>query len=122
MAKAVVRIHRTALRRIIETDPRAAALVRRKAIEVVEAAKAVFDISQRWDNESETSQNTPPKYRESFYVERMNQPGVVYHAGNSDPGWNMVEYGAHAGGKTFVLRYRPLARGLDIVAARHAGR
>lgn len=115
-----------ALNKIVATDPRTAALCRRAAHEVVAAAKVVFNVQQRHDNENRTSEYTPPKYINSFGVRRvpaLSAGGFAYWAYNDDPGWALVEYGAHPGGNpdVFVLRYRPLARGLDIVAARNVG-
>lgn len=112
-----------ALDKIIATDPRTAQLCRRVAHEVVVEAKIVFNTRQRHDNEHRTSEYTPPKYIDSFGVRRVpaaSAGGFAYHAYNDDPGWALVEYGAHPGGNpdVFVLRYRPLARALDIVAAR----
>lgn len=61
---------------------------------------------------------TTPPYLDSFGIKQV-QAGrwknwIVY---NFDPATIMVEFGAHAGGKTEVLGYRPLGRGLDAVAS-----
>lgn len=109
-------IYPGALEKILKTDPRAAALVRGKANEVVAFAKIDFERQQRHDNESRTSEFTPPKYIESFGVRRVeSDKGVKYEAYNDDPGATLVEYGAHAGGDTFVLRYKPLTHGLNSI-------
>ena len=113
-------VHDSALWRIIETDPRCSALCKRRAEEIIDAAKSVFIASQRLDNEWRLSETTPPKYLASFKLRKIQRiRGFAWRASNDDPGWHFVEFGAHAGGKTFVLRYRPLARGLDIVGASH---
>ena len=113
-----ITVHDSALWRIIETDPRCSELCRAKAHEVMEAAKTVFIAEQRWDNEWRLSETTPPKYLASFKLRKIRRvQGFSWRVINDDPAWHLVEFGAHAGGKTFVLRYRPLARGLDIVGA-----
>ena len=115
-----VTIDEDALWRVIETDPRAAAAIRHIAEEIQAAAILVFVKSQRWDNEDRTSETTPPKYLKSFSNKRLKRiRGLAWEVRNSDPSAVWVEFGAHAGGNTFVLRYRPLGRGLDIVAARN---
>lgn len=107
-----------AIDRIIATDPRAENYVRSCAMRVMEASKAVFIAQNRTDNEWRTSETTPPKYIASFRLRKIRRVmGQEWHVVNDDPAWNMVEYGARAGGKTFVLRYRPLGRGLDIAGA-----
>lgn len=85
-----------------------------QAEEINETAREVFLARQRHDNEHRTSEHTPPKYAESFKVYRE---GLTWIAANSDPGSNLVEWGARAGGKTAVLRYRPLGTAIEIVAA-----
>lgn len=113
-------IYDSAFHRIINTDPRVSELCRLRAEEIIEAAKGVFIQRSRWDNEFDTSETTPPKYLESFNLRKVRKAAsFAWRVVNEDPGGLWVEYGAHAGGKTFVLRYRPMGRGLDIVAARH---
>lgn len=105
-----------AIELIVKTDPRASALVEAKAVEVMEAAKLDFDRQQRHDNEWRLSETTPPKYIESFGVREVENPdGVSFQAYNDDPAAHLVEYGAHAGGRTPVLRYHPLLHGLEEV-------
>lgn len=109
-------IYPGAVAKILKSDPRADALVRGKANEVVAFAKVDFERQQRHDNESRTSEFTPPKYIESFGVRRIESDhGVKYEAFNDDPGATLVEYGAHAGGEHFVLRYKPLTHGLNAI-------
>lgn len=115
--KVVVVIDPTSFGRIIRNSERAEALCSVAAHEVVAAAKFVFISQNLLHNEGDLSQNTPPKYINSFAVHRkgFGRFGYSYRASNHDPAWNMVEWGSHAGGKTRVLRYMPLTRGLLIV-------
>lgn len=111
-------IYPGAFDRIINTSPRADALVKSKAEAVIKAAIGIFDAQQKLGNELDLSENSPPRYRQSFRLQKTRRKArLAWQAVNVDPGWNLVEYGAHAGGKTFVLRYRPLGRGLDAVAS-----
>lgn len=63
---------------------------------------------------------TNPPYLDSFGIKQIQKGKyknwIVY---NFDPATIMVEFGSHAGGKTEVLGYRPLGRGLDAVASGH---
>ena len=107
-----------ALHRIAADSPRLDALVAEKAREGVRLAKEAFELAQRHDNEFRTwrlSETTPPKYIGSFFTRRISNG--VHQYGNDDPGWVWVEYGAHAGGETEVLDYRPLGKSLDALAA-----
>lgn len=90
----------------------------KRAQRVVETAKEVFNTRQRHDNEGRTSETTPPKYIGEFFIERR---GRLWFVGNSDPAALWVEFGAHAGGRTPVLKYRPLTNAVDIVAREHGG-
>jgi hypothetical protein len=111
-----IRIYPGALDAILATDPRADELVKSKAVEVMEAAKAVFLARQRSDNEERKSEFTPPKYISSFEVNKISRlRGLAWEVRNTDPGATLVEYGAQAGGRTYVLRYKPLTVGLEIV-------
>lgn len=120
MAKAVMRINPVLFRKVVMTSPRLNLMLRSRAAEIVHVAKGIFMAEQRKDNEFRTSETTPPKYIGSFKLRRVLKArnGYAWHAVNDDPAWSWVEYGAHAGGETFVLKYRPLSRGLDVVAAR----
>ena len=102
--------------KILQTDPRAAAYVESRAILLKEAAIKIFNASQRSDNEQRKSEYTPPKYVKSFRCYRLEaRKRLTWRIHNTDPGASKVEYGAHAGGKTFVLRYKPLTRALELV-------
>lgn len=109
------------LQLVLKTDPRADAYTKRKAVEITEAAKADFIRQQRKDNEWRISETTPPKYIGSFGVRKVaTDNGVRYDAYNDDPAVIWIEYGAHAGGETPVLRYKPLTHGLEFVAGMEA--
>lgn len=85
-------------------------------------ATSVFQAKQRHDNEWRTSETTPPKYLASWKILRV---GNTFLLVNRDPAALWVEYGAHAGGETRVLGYKPLTTALEIVAgevARDQGR
>ncbi len=120
---AAIVIYPGAFDRIIRTDPRTELMCRAAAADVIDQAKHVFELAQRHDNEARTSEFTPPKYALSFRLRKIRaaKHGFAWQATNDDPGAMLVEYGAHAGGRTFVLRYKPLTRGLDIVATKNAG-
>lgn len=110
-----------AFRKILDTSPQLDGMLHARALEILEEAKRIFNIQQRHDNEWRTSETTPPKYIQSFRLRRVRnlRAGPGYRVINDDPGALWVEFGAHAGGKTFVLKYRPLGRALTIVGGRH---
>ena len=116
MADVQINIDSNQVRRLALNSQRLDEKLRATSERVVAAAEADFTRQNRGDNELRTSETTPPKYIGSFYVEKIEDG--EYHAGNSDPAWNLVEYGSHPGGnpRNFVLRYRPLGHALDIVA------
>ncbi len=58
---------------------------------------------------------TPPRYVQSFGYEIHEDRGSV-SIYNDDPAWNMVEWGAHAFGKYWVLGYKPMTRGFALLA------
>lgn len=118
MATSRITINQQALEQVARDSAQLQALTKRKAEQVCDVARDIFNASQRGDNELRTSETTPPKYVFSFQVVFVPTPvGWRWEARNDDPGAVFVEYGAHAGGETAVLRYRPLGRALDIVAA-----
>jgi hypothetical protein len=116
--KMVMRVNPIKLRRVIETDKRYQAYSFRVASRIKAAAISVFNVRQRKDNEWRLSNTTPPKYIASFRIE-WHRVMLRHYVINDDPGWHWVEYGTHPGGNpnNFVMRYRPLGRALDIVAA-----
>jgi len=118
MARSSSKVDHAALERVARNSLELQRQTKEEAEKIVETAKQVFIASQRGDNEARTSETTPPKYLFSFSVRRIEKPDGTwaYEARNDDPSAVWVEFGAHAGGRTAVLRYRPLARALDIVA------
>jgi len=113
-----VNFNRDAVYRCLDIDPRANEYVRAKAEEIKRVAIAYFESVQVSDNEWRLSETTPPKYVASFKLRRIKTVRAFkWRVINDDPGALFVEYGAHAGGRTFVLRYKPMTRALDIVAA-----
>jgi hypothetical protein len=97
------------------TSPQLHHLVYDRLDEIEAEAKRIFSLRRKLDghNDSETS---PPSYVMSFRKRRMAKSWRLL---NIDPGAMWVEFGAHAGGKEFVLGYRPMGIALDVVAARH---
>lgn len=114
--KIVMRINPFKLHLVIKKDPRYMVYSRSIAARIEKTAMVIFEIQNHKDNEAATSEFTPPKYIASFRLD-WHANTASWRVVNDDPGWFLVEWGAHAGGKTRVLRYRPLSRALDIVAA-----
>ena len=112
-----IKIYPGALNTILQTDPRADAYVKSRARLITLAAAADFERQQVQRNEWRISETTPPKYIKSFGLRKIHRAiGLLWQAYNDDPAAMWVEYGAQAGGVTYVLRYKPLTHGLDIVA------
>lgn len=113
---AEIHISRTGFLAAAVASPGYRAFALAKANELKEAAEQVFKMSQRSDNEDRESETTPPKYLQSWNI-TVDADGVVWLI-NEDPAAAWVEFGARAGGRTPVLKYRPLGRALEIVANR----
>lgn len=60
------------------------------------------------------SNTSPPKYVESFVVRKV---GRNWRLVNEDPGAVWVEFGAHAGGVTPILKYAVMREALDRLEA-----
>jgi len=118
-AKAHINWNTAKLKFVLQKDMRYAAYLHHVAAEIRDAAILVFVKSQIATNEAETSEYTPPKYLASFRI-RVYHEALKAQMANVDPGWVLVEWGAHPGGDqgTTVLRYKPLTRGLLIVGRR----
>lgn len=114
---ARVRINNAAMRTAAVTSSGYHSYARSKAKELEKVAKEVFNAEQVKNNQGRTSETTPPKYLESFEIDNEKS---VYFLRNTDRSAMWVEFGAHAGGETYVLEYRPLTRALEIVASRAA--
>lgn len=109
------------LEKVTDRDPRLSMLMSAKCEEIIQLAKGHFLVVQRSDNEWRLSETTPPKYIDSFKKVKFRRgfvkgkPGFKWRVVNVDPAAVWVEYGAHAGGKTPVLGYRPLTVALSAV-------
>lgn len=78
----------------------------------IETARAVFFSFSKHED-------TPPiEYPNSFKLKRVRQ-GLIrgVRISNTDPTAEWVEFGAHAGGTTPVLKYRVFGRTADILEA-----
>lgn len=115
---ARVHVSSVGVLRAAVTSPDYRVYVERVANEIENEAQRVFRARENKTNQGRTSETTPPKYLESFTTEWRGQTLFLI---NEDPAANWVEFGAHAGGKTPVLKYRPLGTALEIVANREAG-
>lgn len=82
-------------------------------LEAIEAeAKRIFRMRRK--GPFRRSATSPPRYENSFTKKKIGRDWWLI---NTDPGAMWVEFGAHAGGKTLVLKYRPLGLGLDSIAS-----
>ncbi len=124
MATMKMRLYPDWGQRVLRAQPsngRYGTYVRVVGHEIEAAAIVVFKTFDHRNNQFRTSEFTPPKYVTSFKV-RYYRETLRGRVSNTDPGWHLVEWGAHpGGGDTRVLRYKPLTRGLIIVGARHKG-
>lgn len=113
-AKAHGSMDPVGLRKVANGSPELNSMCKRNADEIKRRAIAVFAARQVTTNEWRTSVTTPPKYITRFVVARIPGPNgsFLWEVRNTDPGAQFVEYGAHAGGRTPVLGYRPLTTAL----------
>jgi hypothetical protein len=111
IGRSRVRIDNMALGRVMNTSSKTDAVVKFHAEKIAASARLIFQSIERKDNEWRVSETTPPDYAKSFVVKKMAMARWV--VANTDPAAIWVEYGAHAGGRTFVLGYRPLTKGLQ---------
>jgi hypothetical protein len=115
-----VRIDTRKLNNVITDSRLLDRLLRDRAETANRFARAAFVAKQVSTNEGRLSATTPPKYMLSFRTERVKRArSLSWIAKNTDPAAAWVEYGAHAGGRTFVLRYRPYGTALRIMGARY---
>lgn len=79
-----------------------------KGYEAIVLAKSIFAAHSRHES-------TPPTlYAQSFKLRRVRRGlARAVQVYNDDPTAEWVEFGAHAGGKTPVLKYRILGRTFD---------
>lgn len=85
--------------------------VEKKCDDFIEEAKRVFALRSKGQSDPRSSQ----RYIESFKSHKIGLTWVVI---NNDDQAAWVEFGAHAGGKTLVLKYRPMGIAMDILAAK----
>lgn len=83
-------------------------------LEFIEIGKGIYEVQSHHDQ-----LDLSPEYNESWGIRR------VYHfliksieVYNSDVTAEWVEYGAHAGGKTRILKYRVMGRTADFLESR----
>lgn len=108
---------KAALRSVANDSRPLNVMVSRKAHDINRAAATAFRTRQIISNEMDMSQTTPPKYIREFRVRKIQRAkSYSWIALNEDPAAEWVEYGAHAGGRTLVLRYRPYTIALEKVA------
>lgn len=108
--------------KILKDSPKAEAYILKVTRRLKDHAIAIFLSSSKHTNDT-----IPEGFEGHRSIERyISQFRVTYHREqlkatlyNEDAGWSLIEYGAHAGGKTFVLRYRPMGRALEMLAAEH---
>jgi hypothetical protein len=85
--------------------------------EFIAVAQIVYEGSTKDDPDA------PPRYNESFSIKDVHRDLLLaIQVYNSDVTAEWVEFGAHAGGKTAVLKYRVLGHAADIMEARANGK
>lgn len=59
--------------------------------------------------------NTVAPFYASSFSKKMTQLKKMkgWRVSNTDPTWIWIEFGAHAGGRTPILKYRPMGRAID---------
>lgn len=113
MAQIVnLRMYENLLMNVAERSPKMEAYTR-KRLRLLKAA-AIQHYLSRAKNEGRVSETSPPRYVRSFRIAGSRGKWVLW---NDDPGALWVEFGAHAGGVTEVLKYSPLRHAIDIVAS-----
>jgi len=84
--------------------------------EFIAVASLIYEASSKHDPDA------PPRYNESWSIKDVHHFMVeAIQVYNSDPTAEWVEFGAHAGGTTRVLKYRVLGRAADVMEARARG-
>lgn len=120
MAKVRVEVDEAKLYGVAAESPKLDQLMYKNAVEISAKAQAIFNARQVKTNEWRMSETTPPKYVRSFKVQKLSRiKGYSWAVVNTDPASVWVEYGAHAGGRTFVLRYYPLKNALRAQGVSH---
>lgn len=103
-------VSQTQLNKLLDESPKLEKLLHKVSERIVENAIAIFTSSSKWDNENRVSNWTPPKYISSFRLEKRQR---AYRVVNDDPGWYVVEFGAHSHERENVPKMRPLGRAFD---------
>lgn len=101
---------------LVRSSGKADAVMREVCEEIITEAKAVY--SARAEGDNRLSETSPPKYLESFSAVKTSDGN--WAVVNDDPGAAWVEFGAHAGGRTPVLKYAPLRTAVDNVMGKSA--
>lgn len=83
-------------------------------LEFIEIAIGVYEARTHHDPE-----DPAPEYATSFTLNDIYM-GLIHaiEVRNTDQRAEWVEFGAHAGGKTLVLRYKPMTTAADILESR----
>ena len=98
----------------ITDGPKYAEYAKSRAERLVDLAVAVFEAAETEPGHRK-SENSPPVYVQSFEIRKI---GRRWRVVNTDPGANLVEFGAHPrGGPTPTLRYAPMRKALDLLEA-----
>jgi hypothetical protein len=132
MADPVVNIDVSKLEDIMWDSAELSKLLRAKAEEINTEAAAIFESekvktekARRRHDSRVSSLRGLTRYAASFKTKRVrtdvSRKSYAWLALNDDREAFWVEVGAHAGGKTQVLKYRCFGRALDIVKARAGG-
>jgi hypothetical protein len=98
---------------VVLNGPRAQAYLAEQAHRVNAEALKWYLVQQKGMAE------LPILYVRSFKIRRVRKRAVAsWEAYNDDPTALWVEFGAHAGGKTAVLKYHPYGRALESLRIR----
>jgi hypothetical protein len=98
---------------IVDRSPVLETMKQHRATELRNRARMLFLARQIPTNEWRTSETSPPKYVLSFRLQRVKAlKHYDWRVVNNDPAAIWVEFGAHAGGRTLVLRYFPMTEAL----------
>jgi len=102
-------------------DEKYEAYAMRLGDQIRDAALQVYTTEEKKTNEERTSQFSPPKYISEFRVSYYRETRRLEVA-NDDPGWWIVEFGAHPGGnpRAYIRPMKPLRRGLMAVVVRNS--
>jgi hypothetical protein len=130
MADPVVEVNIRQLEDIMWDSADLSKILKAKAEEINKEAASIF-VSEEVKTEKARRRHDPrvagikrlTKYVESFKLKRVrtitdNRKSYAWLALNDDRQAFWVEVGAHAGGKTLILKYRCFGRAVDILRSR----